>query len=223
MPIQKIKLDIFSDVVCPWCYIGKRHLDSALKQIEESTDLNVDIQLCWRAFQLNPQLSPEGMSRSSYTASKFGGTENATAVYSRVEQAAQQVGINLNLDKILIQPNSSRIHELIMGSREFGLQGRAIERFFEAFFLDGKNLSDEETLIELAAQIGMPEGPTRKILETNKYTEIVAKEQASAHEMGIQGVPYFIFNEQVGLSGAQPADMIVKAVEHVTKESNLPS
>ena len=209
--MNNVSIDIFSDVVCPWCYIGKRNLEKALKIITSNRD-DLNISVNWRAFQLNPALPMGGVSRQEYTASKFGGKENAKAVYDRVLLAAEQVGLTLHFDDITVQPNSTKMHELIYASKETALTDDLIEALFKAFFIDGRDLSRKENIRQIARDVGMSDEVIHNTVESDNYAGQVSEDLKESHRLGISGVPFYVINAEIGLSGAQPPEMIAKTI-----------
>jgi len=209
--MNNVSIDIFSDVVCPWCYIGKRNLEKALKIIKSNRD-DLNISVNWRAFQLNPALPMGGVSRQEYTASKFGGRENAKAIYDRVRLAAEQVGLTLHFDDIIVQPNSTKMHELIYASKETALTDDLIEALFKAFFIDGKDLSKKESIGQIARDVGMSDEVIRAAVESDNYAAQVSEDLEESQRLGISGVPFYVLNAEIGLSGAQPPEIIAKTI-----------
>ncbi len=209
--MNNVSIDIFSDVVCPWCYIGKRNLEKALKIITSNRD-DLNISVNWRAFQLNPALPMGGVSRQEYTASKFGGRENAKAIYDRVRLAAEQVGLTLHFDEIIVQPNSTKMHELIYASKETALTDDLIEALFKAFFIDGEDLSKKENIGKIARDIGMSDEVIRAAVESDNYAGQVSEDLEESQRLGISGVPFYVINAEIGLSGAQPPEIIAKTI-----------
>ncbi len=209
--MNNVSIDIFSDVVCPWCYIGKRNLEKALKIITSNRD-DLNISVNWRAFQLNPALPMGGVSRQEYTASKFGGRENAKAIYDRVRLAAEQVGLTLHFDEIIVQPNSTKMHELIYASKETALTDDLIEALFKAFFIDGEDLSKKENIGKIARDIGMSDEVIRAAIESDNYAGRVSEDIEESQRLGISGVPFYVINAEIGLSGAQTSEIIAKTI-----------
>ncbi len=209
--MNNVSIDIFSDVVCPWCYIGKRNLEKALKIITSNRD-DLNISVNWRAFQLNPALPMGGVSRQEYTASKFGGRENAKAVYDRVRLAAEQVGLTLHFDDITVQPNSTKMHELIYASKETALTDDLIEALFKAFFIDGRDLSRKENIRQIARDVGMSDEVIHNAVESDNYAGQVSEDLKESQRLGISGVPFYVINAEIGLSGAQPPQIIAKTI-----------
>ena len=209
--MNNVNIDIFSDVVCPWCYIGKRNLEKALKIIKNNRD-DLNISVNWRAFQLNPTLPMGGVSRQEYTSSKFGGRENAKAIYDRVRIAAEQVGLTLQFDDIIVQPNSTKMHELIYASKETALTDDLIEALFKAFFIDGKDLSKKENIGQIARDVGMSDEVIHAAIESDDYADQVSEDLEESQRIGIHGVPFYVLNNEIGLSGAQPPEIISKTI-----------
>jgi len=209
--MNNVNIDIFSDVVCPWCYIGKRNLEKALKIIKNNRD-DLNISVNWRAFQLNPTLPMGGVSRQEYTSSKFGGRENAKAIYDRVRIAAEQVGLTLQFDDIIVQPNSTKMHELIYASKETALTDDLIEALFKAFFIDGKDLSKKENIGQIAREVGMSDEVIHAAIESDNYADQVSDDLEESQRIGIHGVPFYVLNDEIGLSGAQPPEIIAKTI-----------
>ena len=209
--MNNVNIDIFSDVVCPWCYIGKRNLEKALKIIKNNRD-DLNISVNWRAFQLNPTLPMGGVSRQEYTSSKFGGRENAKAIYDRVRIAAEQVGLTLQFDDIIVQPNSTKMHELIYASKETALTDDLIEALFKAFFINGKDLSKKENIGQIAREVGMSDEVIHAAIESDNYADQVSEDLEESQRIGIHGVPFYVLNNEIGLSGAQPPEIIAKTI-----------
>jgi len=209
--MNNVSIDIFSDVVCPWCYIGKRNLEKALKIITSNRD-DLNISVNWRAFQLNPALPMGGVSRQEYTASKFGGKENAKAIYDRVRLAAEQAGLTLHFDDITVQPNSTKMHELIYASKETALTDDLIEALFKAFFINGKDLSKKENIGQIAREVGMSDEVIHAAIESDNYADQVSDDLEESQRIGIHGVPFYVLNNEIGLSGAQPPEIIAKTI-----------
>jgi predicted DsbA family dithiol-disulfide isomerase len=204
-----LAIDIVSDVVCPWCYIGKRRLEAALAGREEK----VAPTLRWHAFQLNPDIPPGGVDRREYLERKFG--RGAAEVYARVEAAGHDVGIPFAFDRIRRQPNSLDAHRLIAWAqaRDPLAAHELVERLFSAFFVEGIDIGDSGELARLAATSGFEETAARAWLATDAGRADIAAADRHAHELGIGGVPFFIFNQRLGVSGAQPPEVLRNAME----------
>ena len=214
-----LRIDVTSDVVCPWCYIGKRHLEAAMAQ---RPDIAFDIR--WHPFELNPDLPPEGMLRSDYARRKFGADQShLQAIFQRVENAAAATGLVLNLGGIKRQPNTLRAHALIEaalgedGNAE--RQNRVVEALFTAFLMQGRDVGDPDTLRAIAASAGMKDHEISHALSDDDAHEAVRAQSEQARHSGIQGVPYFVIGEKYALSGAQPVELFLQAFEQIHAET----
>lgn len=195
-------IDIFSDVICPWCFIGKRRLARAL-----AAESDVAVSVRWRAFMLNPDMPAEGMDRQAYLALKFGGPAQARRVYENVLQAAAQEGLVLALDRIPRTPSTVAAHRLIRWAGEQGDADPVVEALFRAYFQEGRDIGDPDELAEIAAAAGLDRGEARVMLaRPDGAAEIVAEDRA-ARRIGINGVPCFIFDGQYAVSGAQEPEV----------------
>ncbi|MBH87663.1 MAG: hypothetical protein CMJ12_00725 [Pelagibacterales bacterium] len=209
-----IKIDIVSDTVCPWCYIGKKRLDKA---IEDYSDQHFDIN--WHAFQLNPTMPKEGINRQLYLSSKFGGKERADSVYNQIKMAGLSSNITFNFEKIHMMPNSFYSHMLIELSKESGLQNKISADLFEAFFIYGKNIGKFHELNDIA-QINNIKGFSEEFLINRKdIKEKVQNSDEISRSKGISGVPFFIINDNYAISGAQESEVFKKIFETCLLES----
>ena len=207
-----MQIDIFSDVICPWCFIGKRKLERALQEADVA-----DVNLRWRAFQLNPDMPAAGMDRPVYLERKFGGQERASQIYARVADAGREAGIEFAFERIPRTPNTLDAHRLIRLASDQGRQDTVVEGLFQAYFVEGRDIGDHAELARLAqaAGLGAPEGDLSAWLAGDAQTEAVLGECARAHELGITGVPCFVFDGRYALSGAQPAEVFRQALQSV--------
>ena len=204
-------VDVVSDIVCPWCYIGKRKLDVALAQLARS-EPSLGFSVRWHPFQLNPDLPRQGMPRATYVAQKWGDPARASQNYSRVARAGEAVDIRFRFDLIRTQPNTQDGHRLIAWVQQRGDAGKLVERLFEAFFVEGRSIVDREELARLAAESGCAEEEARAMLASDAFQAEVTSEGAEAIESGIQGVPFFIFNGKTAASGAQEPAALLEAI-----------
>ena len=213
-----LNIDIVSDVVCPWFYIGKRHVEQAISQWrEQHPDAVVNVR--WHPFQLNPDLPLEGTDRKGYLEAKFGGPQRAKEIYARVSAAGRNAGLELNFDGILKQPNTLAAHALIAYAQtaDEGVHADAVaERLFKAYFVDGEFIGDLDVLVAIAAECGLDAEATRAVLSERTTLDQIAAQDVNVRQQGITGVPYFIFNRKVALSGAQPAEVLLDAMEKST-------
>jgi predicted DsbA family dithiol-disulfide isomerase len=201
-----LEIDVVSDVVCPWCYLGKRKLDAAMKQVDKFA---YDVR--WRPFQLDPTIPPEGMDRTEYMSRKFG-PEKIAAIHARLEEAGKEEGIAFAFDKITRSPNTLDAHRLIRWVQSSGKQSEIVERLFSLYFVEGQDIGDRQVLIEVARQAGLDADLITRLLIESVDTIPVQEEMSTAARMGISGVPFFIFGGKYAVSGAQPVDALVGVI-----------
>ena len=208
---ERLTIDIVSDVVCPWCYIGKRRLELALARLaDEEPALQPFVS--WHPFQLNPDLPANGIDRRAYLDAKFGGPARAGEVYERVRAAGRTVGIPFAFDRILRQPNTLAAHRLIAWAQARGDGDALVERLFRAYFLEGVYIGDRETLAGLAGEAGLDGDAARAYLATDEGAAGVAAMDGRVRELGVTGVPFFIFDGRVAVSGAQETEALLEAI-----------
>lgn len=204
-----LTLDVVSDVVCPWCYIGKRQLEQALERLPAERRP----QVRWHPFQLNPDLPAEGVDRRRYLEDKFGGPERAAQIYARVGAAGHGVGLALAFDRIERQPNTLDAHRLIdWAQRRDGQAEALVEALFRAYFVEGRSLAEREVLLAIAAEAGLDAQAARAELEDSASAARVAAMDRRARALGITGVPFFIVDGRIGVSGAAGADALLQAI-----------
>jgi len=201
-------IDIVSDVVCPWCYIGKRRLEAALAGRAGTP------QIRWHPFQLNPDIPPGGSDRRRYLEEKFGGAERAREIYARVEAAGREVGIPFDFQRIERQPNTVDAHRLVAWTQTHTADrtNALVERLFEAYFTEGADIGDIEVLVRLAAEAGVDSTAARSHLASDTGRAEIAASDERSKAMGISGVPFFIFNRRLAVSGAQPPAILREAL-----------
>ena len=214
-------IEIVSDVVCPWCYVGKRQIEAALA---EHARLNPDAErphVVWKPFELNPTLHEEGMSREEYVTRKFGAAR-AKDVYARVTAVGAQHGIPFAFDRIARQPNTIAAHSLIALAGEAfasganaGLQDRVVEALFHAYFIDGVDLTRNDNLTAIGASAGLDRARVERCLADPAARKAVRDEEDRARTMGVQGVPFFIFDRRLALSGAQGSEALLEAIRQL--------
>lgn len=214
MPFQ---IDIISDVVCPWCFIGKRNLERALDAWRAKYPDEAPV-VRWHPFQLNPQLPASGVPRSQYLENKFGGPARAKEIYARVSAAGSRAGIDFDFDAIQVQPNTIDAHRLLHFSAERGKQDEMAEAIFRRYFLEGADLSSAEVLADIAQQAGLDREEAAAYLASATDRELIEEQDRRARAIGVEGVPFFIFNQRLALSGAQPPEVIVDAMEKSREE-----
>lgn len=210
-----ITIDIVSDTVCPWCFIGKRRLEAALAR--KAAD--IDVAIAWRPFQLNPDMPKEGLDRRKYLEAKFGGPEGARRVYEAIETAGRSAGIAFDFGRIAHTPNTVDSHRLIDRAGKAKRQDATVEALFRAYFLEGRDIGDLDTLADIAAQAGLDPAETRTYLASDEDVERIRSEDAMARRMGIQGVPCFILNRKYAISGAQDPEVFLRAFTAIEDEA----
>jgi predicted DsbA family dithiol-disulfide isomerase len=202
-------IDVVSDVVCPWCYIGKRHLEQALASLPEAQRPTVR----WHPFQLNPNLPAQGVDRSAYLEEKFGGADRATQIYERVKAAGREAGLSLNFDHIERQPNTLDAHRLIAWAQADGRNADAlVEALFKAYFVEGRFIGDRAVLAAIAGEVGLDGAQARAWLDTGEGADDIVEMDRRTRQMGISGVPFFVFNQKLGVSGAQGSVTLADAL-----------
>jgi len=211
---KPMHIDIVSDTVCPWCFIGKRKLESAL-----STRPDVKAEITWRPFQLNPEMPAEGMDRASYLQAKFGGSERAEQIYVTVAEAGENAGIPFAFELIQRTPSTINSHRLIRWADSAGVQNQVVEALFRRYFLEGADIADHEVLIAAATEAGMDTTLVADLLARGVDVDLIRREDTNARQMGINGVPCFIIDRKYAISGAQDAPVFHKVFDLALKES----
>jgi predicted DsbA family dithiol-disulfide isomerase len=205
-----VRLDIISDPICPWCYIGKAQLDRAIAGSGANPfDMN------WRIFQLNPDMPPEGMDRRRYLEAKFGGPERAREIYGRIEAAAAEAGIEMHFDLIKKTPNTMDAHRLIRWSRTTGNQSALVELLFRRYFVEGADISDHAVLLDAAEAVGMERDVVERLLAGDADLDLLREEEDAARRMGVSGVPCFVVGGRYVLQGAQPAETWAQVIREL--------
>ena len=202
---QSLRIEIFADVICPWCYIGKKRLDAALAQRPHITP-----RIVWRTFLLNPKMPEDGMHRASYLAAKFG--HSAAAVYGRIAAAGLDSGIRFNFDAITRTPDSRKAQKMLLVAG--GDTDRLSEALYHAYFLAGRDIGERDELAGIAADIGRPE--LIEALENDTVQRQLDTDIARAHQLNLDGVPYFIFGEAYAIAGAHIPEHLIPAIDAAT-------
>jgi predicted DsbA family dithiol-disulfide isomerase len=205
-----LPIDVISDVVCPWCYVGKRYLEQAIALKPE-----IPVAVRFRPYLLNPWVPREGMSRDDYLVTKFGSVERYNANSQRIIDIAAKAGLDYARDKIKRQPNTIDCHRLIAWADE---PARMKQRLMQLYFSEGGDLTDLDVLVKAAADCGMDAEGVRKRLATDEDVARIEAEAASANEAGIQGVPFFIFGNLLAVNGANPPEHLAQAIEQAAAE-----
>lgn len=212
-----MRIDIFSDVICPWCFIGKRRLERALRDRPQDK-----VEICWRAFQLNPDMPVQGMPRQVYLQTKFGGPERAEQIYDNIRANGEKEGIAFRFDLIEHTPNTVKAHRLLRHATNLGKGDAMAERLFTGYFLDGVNIGEIDALVELAVEVEMDGDESRAWLEGNEEVAEIMAETRFAYENGINGVPCFVFNRRYALAGAQEPEAFYPLFELANTEGEQP-
>lgn len=212
-----IRLDIFSDPICPWCLIGKTHLDRAL---ESRPDHPFVIE--WHPFQLNPDMPAAGMDRRAYLEGKFGSKLQAVEVYARIEQAAADAGIEIDLAAITRTPNTLNAHRLIHWAGLEGRQSAVVSGLFRAYFREGRDIGDSETLIHIAQDAGMDQVAVERLLATEADRDDLIARDADARRKGLSGVPAFLIAQQYLMSGAQSVATWQQVLDELSEKAKDP-
>jgi len=205
----EIYIDVYSDIVCPWCYVGKRRLERALASVQS------DVRVTWRPFQLNPAMPNDGIDRKTYLEAKFGSLEAFGRLEEQILAAGEGERIPFAFGKIQRAPNTFAAHRLIWHAEPQRKQDAMVEVLFRAYFVEGQDIGNVNTLVQMAAEAGLDQADTEAYLSSEKGVTEVKVEEAAGHRMGIRGVPYFLFNGTYGISGAQPPERIVAALKDV--------
>ncbi len=206
-----IKIDVVSDVVCPWCYIGKRRLEKAIDQLSSEYDFEIE----YHPFELNPNTPAEGLNQKEYLSEKFGGVEQYNLITSRTSGVAAQEGLTFNFNRQLISPNTRKAHALIQFAKEEGKQLEMTEAFFKAYFTSGIDLSKDDNLISVAVSVGLDKEKSRAVILDKELLTKISDREKELQGLGIRGVPFYIIDNQYGVSGAQASETFVKALKEV--------
>ena len=210
MTIAPVTIDVVSDVVCPWCFIGKRRLEKAL-----ALKPNIPVQVRFHPYFLNPWVPREGMSREDYLTTKFGSPERYQAIAGRVAAAAAAEGLTYAVDKMRRQPNTLDCHRLILWAEAIGKAAEMKQHLMDLYFTQGADLSDRNVLVAAGAAVGLDAAETRAKLETDQDVDKVESAANSAKDAGIDGVPTFILGGVAAVSGAQSPEVLANAIEQV--------
>ncbi len=203
------RLDVYSDVICPWCYIGKQHMQTALSALE-ADGLRFDVS--WRPFQLNPDMAPEGLPRAEYRRAKFGSLERSAQLDAQVADAARAAGLEIRFDRMERTPNTLDAHRLIRWAEAEGRQNELVDRLFAAYFIEGRDLADRATLAGLAGEAGLDPAAASDYLAGEAGTREVLAEDDAVRRAGLSGVPTFVLDRHVLFSGAVPPDVFAEAL-----------
>jgi predicted DsbA family dithiol-disulfide isomerase len=212
-----LSITVYSDVICPWCYVGKRRLEAAV----QASGMPAPIQLSWRPFELNPDMPPEGVERKDYRERKFGKARSAE-IDARMLSTGREVGIEFAFERMQRTPNTRLAHRLIWEAERQGHQEAVVERLFHGYFEQGLDIGRMEVLASLAAEAGLEAEGTRRALADPNSLEAVRELEQQGYAMGIQGVPFFILLAKYGISGAQPPEFWREALPKIAAEAAQP-
>ncbi|MEO9338926.1 DsbA family oxidoreductase [Mesorhizobium sp. SB112] len=212
MAKQSVTVDVVSDVVCPWCFIGQKRLDKAIELLPD-----IDVHVRWRPFQLDPTIPAGGIDRKQYMLSKFGSEERLKEIHARVEQLGADEGIEFDFDAITVSPNTIDAHRVIRWSAAQGeaAQNTVARRLFQLYFEEGKNVGDHEVLIDAVRGAGLDAAPIEVLLATDADRTEISTEAATASQMGITGVPCFLLESKYAVMGAQDVATLADAIQQV--------
>lgn len=211
---QPVRIDVVSDVVCPWCFIGKARLEKAL-----ALKPDIPVEVHWHPYFLNDWIPPEGMAREDYLTTKFGSVDRYSGIAQRVAAAAAAEGLVYDKDKIARQPNTIDCHRLIRWAGGIGKAAEMKQKLMDLYFTHGADLSNRAVLVEAAADIGLDAEDVRTALASDQDVAAVTQEAQSAKEAGIEGVPCFIFGGKFAVSGAQEPEYLAEAIERLARAS----
>ena len=209
-----MQIDVISDTVCPWCYIGKRRLERALKL---RPHLTFDVR--WRPFQLDPTTPADGVDRRAYIERKFGSSDNIKPIHAALLQAGDDEGIPFAFERITRTPNTVNSHRLIRWSHSMGVQDGVVELLFRGYFVEGADIGQIKVLGAIADEAGMDRELVEDLLASDADRELVEREDSLARKIGINGVPTFLIGGKVLISGAQDAEALARVIDRVSAES----
>lgn len=210
-----LQIDVVSDVVCPWCYVGKHRLERALALAPD-----VAVKVNWWPFFLNPWVPREGMSREDYLVTKFGSVEAYKGISSRIKDIAAEEGLQYNPERVQRQPNTIDCHRLIHWADASGAAAAMKQRLMELYFRDGWDLTQLDVLVQAAADVGLDANEMRARLGTDADVDLVSVQANEASSKGISGVPTYVFAQQYAVSGAQPPEQLAAAIRQVAMETS---
>jgi predicted DsbA family dithiol-disulfide isomerase len=210
-----MKIEIWSDIACPFCYIGKRKLEKAIQRLPDSEG----IELEWKSFQLNPTLQTDpNQNTLTYLAETKGWTmEQTLQMTAQVTAMGQEEGLNFSFEKTAVA-NTKRSHRLLHLAKKHNCQNELKEQLFKSYFEEGKNIDDLETLLQCAEQVGIPQAEAKRVLDTHEFEEEIDQDVYESRLIGVQGVPFFVFDRKFGISGAQPDEVFDRTLQQALDE-----
>lgn len=210
---KPLQIDIVSDVACPWCYVGKKHLEKALESFDSQP-----VEITWHPFQLDPTIPAEGLPREEYFLNKFGNSDRIEQMLERLINVGENAGIDFNFDKMPKAINTIALHKLLHIAREEGTQNELKDKLLKAYFTDGIDLSDKEQIVAFMQDFDWNREKTEEVLANEEISYHVSQEIKHFQSLGITGVPFFILNNKYAISGAQPTSVFLETLEKVAQE-----
>lgn len=213
--MERITIDIVSDVVCPWCYLGKARLELAIAEVQDEVGVDVN----WRPYQLNPDYPPEGVDHQVALAARLGGKDKMDRGHEMLTGLGKEVGINFDFDAIKVGPNTKDAHRLMLWAHAEGreIQDKVATLLFKANFEEGKNVGDHAVLLDIAAAAGLDRTITATLLASDADKDTITHEIGAAQQMGVTGVPFFILDQQYAVSGAQSQEVLAGALRDIAR------
>lgn len=210
MSKEVIKVDVISDVACPWCYVGKRRFEAALKEWRGAT-----VDVTWHPYQLDPSMRAEGMNRDTYLTNKFGSVDRVQEMTDRLTEVGRTVGIDFDFGDDWLAVNTLQMHQLLHVANKEGIGVELKERFLKAYFEDTKHLNKVDELYAITKEFGWDSDKVDAIINDSTIAEAVKNEISQYQQRGVSGVPFFVINDQYGISGAQPTEVFLEAFQSV--------
>ncbi|MGK0385822.1 MAG: putative DsbA family dithiol-disulfide isomerase [Patiriisocius sp.] len=217
MSVEKITVDVISDVACPWCYVGKRRLEAAVAAWD-----GLPIEINWHPYQLDPTMTQEGQNRDTYLSAKFGSLDNVKEMTNRLEQVGKEVGIDFDFGDTWLAVNTMHLHQLLHVAGEEGFKDALKERFLEAYFVKSEHLNDTKVLHTILAAFGWSSEKVDTIIADQDLANLIKAQIKNAQDMGVTGVPFFIINNTYGMSGAQPTSAFLESFSSLVPQEVIP-
>lgn len=213
--MENIVIDVVSDVVCPWCYLGKARLELAIAEVQDT----VGVEVNWRPYQLNPDYPPEGVDHRTALAAKLGGQDNVDRAHATLSELGRQVGIHYDFGAVKISPNTMDAHRLLLWAHTEGreMQNRVVDTLFKANFEEGRNVGDHAVLLDIAERSGLDRAVIAKLLASDADRNTIRSEIDAVQRMGVNGVPFMIFDQQYAISGAQTPEVLAGAPRDIAR------
>ena len=211
-----IRIDIVSDVICPWCFLGKRRLDLALKMVPE-----IPFEIVFRPFQLDPTIPDGGVDRRERLAAKFGGVDRVRATEERLVELGREIGVAFHWDEVRRSPNTLDAHRLIRWATEAGVGAAMADRLFEMYFSEGRDIGDAAVLVEAAGELGLDTGLVAERLGSEIDADSIREEVEEAQRIGVTGVPCFILDRRYAVMGAQEVEVLADAFKQLAEEKRI--